>query len=299
MRQMLLSLYRRGYKVLVRRGVLKFGAARTAYRFVTSRLKSGLVEVQGHRMFLDSQDSLGLLTTGVIEPAETELVKGEIKEGDVVLDIGANIGYYTLIFARLVGEKGRVFAFEPDPDNFALLKRNVQLNGYRNVILVQKAVSNETRKARLFLRERGKGYQTMIDLHDGRNFIEIEAVRLDDYFAGYQGAVDFIKMDIEGTEVGAIQGMLSLLNKNRSLKILTEFWPYGLKRFGVEPGDYLELLLKHGFRLYHAGAPLSHGSTSGTRERGGKIPADVAELLRVFRPEEEYTFTNLFAVRER
>ena len=70
---------------------------------------------------------------GSYEPLETETVKREIKKGNVVSDIGANIGYFASIVAKLVGEEGKVFAFEPDPGNFALLERNVQTNGYKYV----------------------------------------------------------------------------------------------------------------------------------------------------------------------
>lgn len=79
-------------------------------------------------MFLEATDCLGLLTHEIHEPLMTEIIKRETKEGDVVLDIGAHIGYYTLMFARLVGKEGKVFAFEPDPDNFTLLKKNIEIN---------------------------------------------------------------------------------------------------------------------------------------------------------------------------
>ncbi len=113
---------------------------------MVSFLKSNFAEVQGQKMFLDKKDVLGLSINGVYEPLETKLVRKEVKKSDVVLDIGANIGYYTLILAKLVGKKGRVFAFEPDPTNFALLKKNISINGYKNVILVPKAVAGKTRR---------------------------------------------------------------------------------------------------------------------------------------------------------
>jgi len=202
MRKMLLAMYKKGIKILSGHGIENFYSVKVAHNFVISHLKSTFAEVDGHKMFLDSKDSLNLSINGVYEPFETELVKKEIKKGDVVLDIGANIGYYTLIYAKLVGEEGKVFAFEPDPDNFALLKKNVEINGYRNVILAQKAVSNKTGKIRLYLSEVNKGDHRIYDSHDGRKSIEIETIRLDDYFKNYNVRIDFIKMDVQGAEGG-------------------------------------------------------------------------------------------------
>lgn len=286
MRSVLLSLYRKGHALFGRRGILGFRAARAVHDFITSYLKSNYVEVQGHKMLLDVTDSLGLLTKAAHEPLETALVKREVKEGNVVVDLGAHIGYFTLTFARLVGEKGRVIAFEPDPENFALLRRNVEINSYRTVTLLQKAVSNQTGRTRLYLPARDRATprpQTIFDLGDGRKSIEVEVVRLDDYFAGHEGRIDFIKLDTEGAEFGAIQGMASLLRRNRPLRILTEFWPFGLKRSGVEPADYLGLLREYGFRVYRVVAPVKE--------------ADPAELLRMYSTEDEYAYTNLFCVR--
>jgi methyltransferase, FkbM family len=86
------------------------------------RARSSVVEsVDGHRMFVDERDSMGLSIDPVFEPLETEFCRAVVRPGAVVVDIGANIGYYTLIFARQVGPSGKVIAFEPDADNFRLL----------------------------------------------------------------------------------------------------------------------------------------------------------------------------------
>jgi FkbM family methyltransferase len=219
--KMLLRIYKKGTKILSGR-IGKFYPVKVIYKVINSFIFSHLKhEVLGHKMFLDSRDSLNLSIKGVYEPFETELVKKEIRKGDVVLDVGANIGYYTLIFAKLVGENGKVFAFEPDPSNFALLKKNVEINGYKNITLVQKAVSNKTGKTKLYLSDRNLGDHRIYDSHDGRRYIEIDAIRLDDYFKDYNGKIDFIKMDIQGAEGGAIQGMRSLLKKSKNVKIVT------------------------------------------------------------------------------
>jgi len=288
MRKILLSLYKKGkngVKILFGHGIGEFYPVKVINSFTISHLKSSFAEVQGHKMFLDSIDTLGLSINGIYEPLETELVKKEVKKGDVVLDIGANIGYYTLIFAKLVGEEGKVFAFEPEPTNFALLKKNVEINGYKNVILVQKAVSNKTGKLKLYLCEDNLGDHRIYDPHDGRKSVGIEAIRLDDYFEGRDLKIDFIKMDIQGAEGGAIQGMLNLLRKNKTVKIVTEFWPGGLKRFGTDANEYLKLLTELGFKLYEI------------NEQKEKKPVNIPKLLERYTPEKE-DFINLLCIRE-
>jgi len=248
-----------------------------------SYFKPNFVEVIGHKMFLSSKDPVGL-SVGSYEPLETELIKKVIKKGDAVLDIGAHIGYYTLIFAKLVSDEGKVFAFEPDPNNFALLKKNVEINSYRNVILVQKAVSNKTGKIRLYLSEKSSADHRIYDLHDNRKSIEIEVIRLDDYFKNYNGRINFIKIDVQAAEGGVIQGMPLILQKNKDLKILTEFWPLGLVRFGKTPEKFLKLLIKHNFKIYRI------------NEHENKIEhTNIAELLEIYTPEKRNQ-TNLLCV---
>lgn len=210
-----------------------------------------VANVLGHRMELDSRDSLALAANGVYEPLETALFMAIVKRGDVVIDIGANIGYYTLQFARLVGDEGKVFAFEPDPTNFATLKRNVEANGYRNVVLIQKACSSEAGRLKLFLSDDNKGDHRLYDSGDGRSYVEVDVVRIDDYFEHYTGKVNLIKMDIQGAEYGALSGMTNLIERNPDLVLVTEFWPLGFKRSGVSASDFVALLQKLGFNILH------------------------------------------------
>lgn len=249
-----LRAYKTGVKTMAKLGAGRFPLIRhinsAIFSSLISRFKSDYADVQGHKMYLDSKDSLGLSIYGEWEPFETEVVSRCIKPGDVVIDIGANIGYYTLVFARLVGNDGHVFAFEPDPENFALLAKNVEINGYRNVTMIQKAVSNTSGTLRLYLSEENKGDHRIFDSADGRNSIQVEAVRLDDYFRDYVGKIDLIKMDIQGAEGTALEGMISLIQKYENVKIITEFWPAGLERAGLDPEDFLRLLRAQAFNIY-------------------------------------------------
>jgi len=210
-------------------------------------------------MFLDSLDSLCLSVNEVYEPCILEIVNREVRKNDVVLDIGANIGYFTLIFARLVGEGGKVFAFEPDPINFELLKKNIEINGYKNVVLVQKAVSEKSETAKLYVSEINKGDHRIYDSgpDDVRKVVEIETVRLDDYFQDYAGKINFVKIDTQGAEGAVISGFLSTLQKDqcKNTKIITEFWPKGEWIFHTDSKQTLASFLDLGFKLYDIDEP--------------------------------------------
>jgi len=283
MRKILFSMYKKIFNLLRGHKLRLLCPVRIVNDFIFTLLKPDFANVQGHKMFLDSKDSLELSVKEVYEQLQTEIVKKEIKKGDIVLDLGANIGYFTLIFAKLVGETGKVFAFEPDPGNFSLLEKNVKINNYQNVTLIQKAVSNKTGKAKLYVWGNPTGPK-IYDSPASHQYIEIESISLDDYFKNYKGKIDFIKMDIEGAEGGAIQGMTSLLQKNKNIKIISEFWPDGLKEFGVEPEAHLKLLVGQGFKLYNL------------NQQKKKIePVNISELLEICPKKEKAT--NLFLTK--
>ena len=137
---------------------LAYEGFRFLYRYLRPRDVIDLIEVEGEKMYVDRGAIVSKGTSTCVqalmrgyEQLLTKLFKKEMKQGMIVVDIGAHIGYFTLLAARLVGETGRVFAFEPDPDNYSLLIKNVSVNGHDNVIPVQKAVSNKTGQVRLFL----------------------------------------------------------------------------------------------------------------------------------------------------
>lgn len=244
-------------------------------------------DVQGHKMYVGEKDNLKLSLYGIYEPCETKFFQNEIKRGHIVVDIGANIGYYTLLFAKQVGADGRVFAFEPEAQNFSLLGKNVEMNAYTNVSLVNKAVSHNTGKLRLFVSEDNEAAHSVSDSHDAKDFAEVDCVRLDDYFTNFNREVNFVKMDIEGAEYYAVKGMTSLLQSNPNIVLVTEFWPKGLLHAHAEPRAYLELLLNMGFTIYHL------NESNQTIEKG-----DIQELLQKYTPENEYHCNLIFSRRD-
>jgi FkbM family methyltransferase len=129
-----------------------------------------------------------------------------------------------------------------NPNNFALLKKNTELNGYQNVVLENKTVSDRTQKLGLYLSPTTPADHKIYDSSNSRKFIEVEGVSLNDYFKNYNRKTDFIMIDVQGSESVTIQGMSLLLQKTKKLKMLSEFLSYGLTQFGIEPKDYLQLL---------------------------------------------------------
>ena len=244
-------MFNKGVKQLSGHGLGTNKAVAAIFNYLKSNLKSEFIEIDGDKLFLDQNDSLSLSINRVYEEFGTNLVKKEIQKGDIVIDIGANIGYYTLIFSKLVGNTGKVYAFEPDPTNFELLKKNIEVNGHTNVILEQKALSNKNGKMKLELnKENTAGHHLVLNNKNINDSIEVDVVTLDDYFQEIGTKIDFIKMDIEGGETNAILGMKKLFDSNKNLKLITEYNPQAINNMGLECKEYLELLINEGFTLH-------------------------------------------------
>jgi FkbM family methyltransferase len=229
-----------------------------------------IIEIQGSKMHLNILEENPVMRktfqayalNRIHEEATTNLFKKVVKEGDVVIDLGANIGYFTLLAAKLVGPTGKVFAFEPEPKNFSYLKKNVELNNYTNVIIEQKAVSNYNGRTKLFICPYDSGHHTInrpngIEAYRlGRpgniTSIDIEVVTLDDYLRNKTDRVDVIKIDVEGAEALVFEGMKETLLKNQNIKIFLEFFPLLIEKMGSSPEDFAKYLLKN-FSVYVIG----------------------------------------------
>ena len=159
------------------------------------------------------------------------------------------------MIAKLVGENGKVFAFEPEPSNFELLKKNIEINGYHNVVLEQKAVSDKSGDCILYTGQKSSGanriYEPKKTKTQDFKSIKVSTVSIDDYLAVHNvSRINFIKMDIEGAEFRALQGMKTLLEKNKNLTIFTEFDKLALEDSGINPENFLDFLLSDGFKIY-------------------------------------------------
>jgi FkbM family methyltransferase len=209
----------------------------------------------GLKMYLDPNDEVmtpTILVLGNWEASETSWFLRVVKPGDIIVDAGANTGYYTLIGSRLVGEKGKVYAFEPEPANFELLQKNVRLNGLGNVVLERKALSNRNGTVQLFIAGTNKGdHRIYQPKGESRPAIDVEAVRLDEYFKDQERAIAFLKMDTQGAEGLILEGMTGLLEgRSHRPTIFMEFWPHGLNGMGTDAAALLKSLQSYQYKFY-------------------------------------------------
>lgn len=216
------------------------------------------------------------------DKVDIALMNKHIKKGAVVLDIGANIGFYTKILSALVGETGKVYAFEPDKTNFSHLKNNV--GNLVNVEFFNKAVSDKTGKITLYKSELLNVDHKTYETENYTEKIEIDCVAADDVVANKK--VDFIKIDIQGFEYFAFQGMQQIFDSNKDLKIITEFYPLGLHNAKIDALDFFELLWKNNFIVYKTENDVMSEF----------IKSDIEKYIAV---KDEYTFVDLFIEKKK
>lgn len=185
-----------------------------------------------------------------LKPNLTDIFRKEIKKGMVVVDIGANIGFYSILASKLVGSKGKVYAFEPEQKNYNRLVKNLKRNRCRNVVPLNLAVGEKKGELKLYINPDNPSDHCTYDRGHGHTSETITVTSID---AQVQGRVDFIKMDIQGFEESALKGMKETFSRNRHLKLITEFWPYGLKKAGSDPSKTVRLIEEAGFKVYDIG----------------------------------------------
>jgi FkbM family methyltransferase len=194
--------------------------------------------------------------------AEKRLYLSLIRRGDVILDVGANVGYFTMLFSDLVGKKGEVHAFEPIHGTFAELSRNIgRFPGYRNVRLKCAALGDRSNPIRMFLPGSDSGQAALVRHRDGSweaasiASIDVEMIRLDEY-AGDLPRIDFVKCDVEGAELLVLIGGQSILKRLRP-RLLLEVDNRWLRSFGRTAEDLFSLLRQIGYsHFYSVGSKL-------------------------------------------
>jgi len=162
--------------------------------------------LEGYRMRVDWQIHRSFVY-GSWEPEVVGIIKQQVTAGMRVLDLGAQSGFYSLLFSKLVGPQGSVIAFEPLPANYRLLEENLELNRITNVTVERSAVADRSGEINFdFPIDEPSLVAGPVLENDNRGTFRVPSVSIDDYIAQRRIPVDFIKMDVEGAEGMVLRG---------------------------------------------------------------------------------------------
>lgn len=210
-----------------------------------------IVDVDSQKMMIwnPSHGSFGrsLYLDGIFESEVTNYFCDSIKPSMVVLDVGADMGYYTLLFAKRVGKDGRVYSFEPIPWSRDRLIKNINLNDYENVIVSDYALYDENGTTKMI--KPGNESRLSVSMNsDDEGEFEVKLITFDDFFSKNKvEKVDVVKIDTEGSELNVLKGMENTLLKFRPI-VMVEIHYTKIKHFGFKENDVLEFMNKFGYK---------------------------------------------------
>ncbi len=229
---------------------------------------------------LDRLVALSLHRVGWMGHDEAILLRRLVRPGMQVIDVGANIGLYSLLLAHLVGESGSVLAFEPEPNLFAILRENCARNNVTNIAPFQYALGRNSGSASFHRSAFNSGDNRLGKASLGHEPVEVRVERFDDLQP--ESRPDFVKIDVQGHEFAALSGMERALAANPNTQVFFEFSPAGLRRAGTAPESLLAFFRERGFELYE---------TEGARLKRSRNARELDSALRGGR------YTNLLAAR--
>jgi FkbM family methyltransferase len=233
----------------------RFILAELASRALAPATKRVEGRIGAYAMTFDFRDLLQRqMYFGLYDQAEIRLLKRLLNPGDTFLDIGANVGYYSLVASQLVGSSGHVHAFEPIAQNADILSRTIRRNDISNITVNQVAVGSHLGLLKLFVADRdlgNSGWASVVPSERRPRHIEVEQIAVDDYLRERNlSKIHLAKLDIEGNEPEALEGMRRTLQGADAPGLLCEVSPFLLERRGMEPRHLLLQLLEYGYELY-------------------------------------------------
>ena len=257
------------YTVILRPAPLRWLANRLLRRLIPARLA-----LPEGMMVLNREDPVvsGALALGVYEPGSITCWRGLLSRPDMnVLDVGANIGLYSLIAAGRC-PKGRVLAFEPEPRNAEILTDMARRNGFTHLTLIAAGAGACAGSARLFLDPDNKGKHSLVVDGVGQRETVIPLVSVDEAVA-QQGVsrIDAVKIDVEGWEAQVLLGMATVLARDHPA-LLFELAPVRIRAAGDDPEVMLQRLMSDGYRLAVV------NEADGTGEPIGDVPTFLARF---------------------
>lgn len=216
-----------------------------------------LKTADGTKMFVDARDisiAPHLMLDGVWEEWTERVLRQLLEPGHAVVEVGANVGYFTLIAAHEVGATGSVIAFECDPVLAQIVRDNIEINGLQKIARVdERAASDRDGTATFYATDRHRGNGTLLagleqvpsNAHDARAAIDVQTTTLDTALG--DARVDLLKIDAEGAETAIFRGAAALLEGGRVATIVAEWYPAYVHAAGDDPRTVLEAFAARGY----------------------------------------------------
>jgi len=233
--------------------ILKPWPLRDITNWIIKKLLPIKVKIGKYFLYLNPNDPVvsGAIFFNVYEKSESKFLKTICFEGMNVLDIGANIGFYTAIFSQFAKEKGVVVAIEPDEESYKYLSQSINSFTYKNVLSFKVAASDTKQKLPLYISKENRGDNRLYSIDQERNSIMVNCLTVDELLITNEiKNLDLIKIDVQGYEPKVLKGMRDIVNSSKTLILLSEFWPKGILQAGENPKEFLIMLRKMEFELF-------------------------------------------------
>ena len=233
--------------------ILRPWPLRNITNWIIKKLLPRKVKIERNFLYLNPNDPVvsGAIFFNVYEKNETNFLKSICFEGMNVLDIGANIGFYTSIFSQFAGDKGIVIAIEPDKESYKYLLESINCFNYKNVLSFPIAASDTRKKLPLFISKENRGDNRLYATEQKRNSIMVDCLTIDELLKENEiRNLDLIKIDVQGYESKVLKGMSKIVRSSKKLILISEFWPKGISQSGENPKEYLNMLRKMKFQLF-------------------------------------------------
>ena len=205
---------------------------------------------EGIQLKLDPNEAmyLGVALLGSYNQFETKVLKTILKPGDIVIDVGAYVGWYSLLSGKLVGQKGKVYAFEPSPTYLKRFIDNIKLNNLRNIKTFNLAVSNKNSNVSFYQAGSGSSIiKQAAELHIGKKIkqIQVKSITLNTFVAKEKiSRINLIKIDVEGWELQVLKGASNILKKKNAPTLMVEVIDGQWKKWIPSTADALFIYLK-------------------------------------------------------
>lgn len=197
-----------------------------------------------------------LIYDDVFECEEVKFIKSLLKKGDTFIDVGANIGFFTLIASLIVESEGKIYSFEPTPETYRRLVENIEINSFKNIYPQQLALSNGVEKLSFHVSENGYDAWNsfvMLDRHENAKVIEVDTLLLDTFLSEKKiqpESIKLIKIDVEGWEFNVFRGASNLLQDPNAPVLMVEFTDVNAFAAGYYCGELYDYIEQFGYKWY-------------------------------------------------